>query len=53
MTIDVSASQVLTALIVASLVGTAKILWSATVELAKLKIRVDEHDRRLDGISPP
>jgi len=50
MTIDISAGQILTGLIRRRLIGTAKILWSANHRAGQLKVRVDDHERRIEVV---
>lgn len=47
MTLDINLSLIFQGLIVAGLLGTAKVLWNTVVELAKLGVQVDDHGRRL------
>lgn len=50
MQIDVSLGQIVTSGVVLVLAGTVRTLWSTVVELAKLKVRVDDHARRLEKV---
>ena len=47
MTFDLNISLILQGLIVAGLLKTATVLWNATIQLAELDVRVDDHGRRL------
>ena len=50
MTLDLNVSLIVQGLIVAGLLGTAKVLWNTVVRLAEIGIRVDDHGRRIERL---
>ena len=48
--IEQHALAILQALIVAALIGTAKILWATSIKLATIDEKVQDHGKRIDRL---